>query len=229
MALRWPHWPAWLIGGDVPRGLLSRDAADTPPSRHATAAMVLLPPLALGSSVVVYRFSAARLGACSCPSGSSGHRGCASCLGTPDRPSAGVRGSAPPAWRSRRCWATATPSPGGSPRRPRAFLGPQQPSPYSMPPSRKSSGAACIPPPSRTIRCWGISNPAAGFALWHLAPQSVVPSTYPGGVYSFVGGAALWGLLWGWVAWRTRSIRWTTLSHALLDFSGLGGAFYRQR
>lgn len=75
----------------------------------------------------------------------------------------------------------------------------------------------------------GYVYPAIGFALWHLAPQTVVPSDYPGGALAFVGSAGLWGLLYGWVAWQTRSIRWTTFSHVLLDFSGLGGAYYLGR
>lgn len=72
----------------------------------------------------------------------------------------------------------------------------------------------------------GYVYPTIGFALWHLAPQTVVPSSYPGGALAFVGSAGLWGLLYGWVAWQTRSIRWTTVSHVLLDFSGLGGIYY---
>jgi hypothetical protein len=72
----------------------------------------------------------------------------------------------------------------------------------------------------------GYVYPALGFALWHLAPQTVIPSSYPGGRLSFVGGAGVWGLLYGWVAWHTRSIRWTTASHVLLDALGLGGAIY---
>jgi membrane protease YdiL (CAAX protease family) len=72
----------------------------------------------------------------------------------------------------------------------------------------------------------GYLYPTFGFALWHLAPQIIVPNTRPGGAVSFVIAAGVWGLCYGWVAWRTRSIRWTSLSHILLDFSGLGGRVY---
>ena len=65
-----------------------------------------------------------------------------------------------------------------------------------------------------------------GFALWHLAPLSVRPSTMPGGAGGFIAGALLLGLGWGWVAWRTGSIRWTVVSHILLDLSGLGALKY---
>jgi membrane protease YdiL (CAAX protease family) len=68
--------------------------------------------------------------------------------------------------------------------------------------------------------------PTVGFALSHYAPQTVFPSRYPGGASSFVVSAGLFGLLWGRVASRSGSVGWTVLSHALLDFSGLGARVY---
>ncbi len=38
--------------------------------------------------------------------------------------------------------------------------------------------------------------------------------------------AAVLGLMWGWVAHRTGSIRLTAVSHVLLDFSGLSALLY---
>ena len=76
---------------------------------------------------------------------------------------------------------------------------------------------------------WGYLYPVAGFAVWHVAPQTIFPSPYPGGTPSFVGAAAMSGLQWGWVAWRTGSIRWTTVSHVLFDFSALGARLYFDR
>jgi membrane protease YdiL (CAAX protease family) len=78
--------------------------------------------------------------------------------------------------------------------------------------------------PRQTVR--GYLYPAVGFALWHLAPQSVYPSHMRGGTWSFLAGALLIGLGHGWVAWRTGSIRWTVLTHILTDFLGLGGLLY---
>ncbi len=72
----------------------------------------------------------------------------------------------------------------------------------------------------------GYLYPSAGFAVWHLAPQSVVPSRYSGGAVSYVISSGVFGLLWGRVAARTGSIRWAVLSHVLLDFSGLGAHIY---
>jgi membrane protease YdiL (CAAX protease family) len=75
-------------------------------------------------------------------------------------------------------------------------------------------------------RLLGYIYPTLGFALWHVSPQVIFPNSRPGGAVSFVVAAGIWGLCYGWVAWRTRSIRWTTVSHALLDFSGLGARIY---
>jgi membrane protease YdiL (CAAX protease family) len=72
----------------------------------------------------------------------------------------------------------------------------------------------------------GYLYPTMGFAVWHYAPQAVIPSRYPGGATSFVVSAGLFGLLWGRVASRNDSIRWSVMSHILLDFSGLGARIY---
>ncbi len=58
---------------------------------------------------------------------------------------------------------------------------------------------------------WGYLWPTLWFALWHAAPGSVAE----GPAWQLVAGAALFGAALGWVAWRTRSIRWTVLSHVL--------------
>jgi membrane protease YdiL (CAAX protease family) len=78
--------------------------------------------------------------------------------------------------------------------------------------------------PRHRVASWLYS--AAGFAAWHLAPQSLVPNRFPGGATSFVAVSGIFGLLWGAVAARTGSIRWTIVSHALTDFAGLGARIY---
>ena len=75
-------------------------------------------------------------------------------------------------------------------------------------------------------RWLGFLYPTGGFAVWHLASQSIFPNTRPGGMISLVIAAGVVGLMWGWLAFKTKSIRWTTLSHILFDFSGLGGRVY---
>lgn len=61
--------------------------------------------------------------------------------------------------------------------------------------------------------------PAAVFALWHLAPTSVRGSA---GV--MVAGAAHLGLVYGWVAYRTGTFRYTIPAHALVNGMGLSFA-----
>jgi membrane protease YdiL (CAAX protease family) len=61
--------------------------------------------------------------------------------------------------------------------------------------------------------------PAVGFGAWHLAPQVVHPSAM--GASRYVAAATALGLSWGWVAYRTGTIRWTGLSHLMTDGSGL--------
>ena len=70
----------------------------------------------------------------------------------------------------------------------------------------------------------GWTWPAIGFGAWHLAPQLIRPS--PLGPVAYVVAATALGLSWGWVAWRTGSIRWVTVSHAFTDASGLRNALY---
>jgi len=72
----------------------------------------------------------------------------------------------------------------------------------------------------------GYAYPAIGFGIWHLAPLSVIPNRAPGGSASFVAVSVSLGLIWGWVALRSKSILWTSVAHILFDFSGLGGRLY---
>jgi membrane protease YdiL (CAAX protease family) len=66
--------------------------------------------------------------------------------------------------------------------------------------------------------------PAIGFGLWHLAPQVIHPSAM--GPAAYVVAATALGLSWGWVAWRTGSLRWVSVSHVLTDGSGIRNALF---
>jgi uncharacterized protein len=68
--------------------------------------------------------------------------------------------------------------------------------------------------------------PSIMFGIWHISPQSVRSSSMPGGVYSFVFYAILLGLAYAYVARKTGSIRWCTLSHVIHDSLGLGALAY---
>ena len=66
----------------------------------------------------------------------------------------------------------------------------------------------------------GIVYPAAGFALWHLIPQSVFPAeNIPG----FILSTLFLGLAYGFIAFRSGSARWTAISHSLSGIMALSG------
>jgi uncharacterized protein len=71
-----------------------------------------------------------------------------------------------------------------------------------------------------------IIYPSIMFSLWHIAPQSVKASTMPGGIFSFLFYPLVLGLAYAYVAKKTGSIRWTTLSHVVHDSLGLGALAY---
>jgi membrane protease YdiL (CAAX protease family) len=64
--------------------------------------------------------------------------------------------------------------------------------------------------------------PSIGFAIWHFAPQSIIPFEGQGGKFSLVIAVGFLGLLWAWVANSTGVIVWTVIAHILIDFSALG-------
>jgi hypothetical protein len=66
--------------------------------------------------------------------------------------------------------------------------------------------------------------PAVGFAAWHFAPQVIHPSSMGSGV--FVAASFFLGLTWGWVAFRTGTLRLVSISHVLTDGSGVRSALY---
>lgn len=68
--------------------------------------------------------------------------------------------------------------------------------------------------PGRLIAGW--LYPAALFALWHLVPTSI-----SGFAVDLVVGAAFLGLVYGWVAQRTGTIRYTIVAHIALNAMGL--------
>jgi uncharacterized protein len=61
--------------------------------------------------------------------------------------------------------------------------------------------------------------PAVAFTLWHLSPAAATG----GRAASFWIGTAFVGMVFGWVAYQTTSIRWTTLAHIILNAMGPGG------
>jgi membrane protease YdiL (CAAX protease family) len=67
--------------------------------------------------------------------------------------------------------------------------------------------------------------PLAGFSLWHLAPQIVLPSRM--GRWPFVLGAAFVGSASSVSAWRNKSLRNCLVPHAATDACGVTAARFR--
>ena len=69
--------------------------------------------------------------------------------------------------------------------------------------------------------------PASGFGFWHLAPIAADIGAYGASdVAVFIGGGVLFGLCWGWVAYRTGSIRPTVVSHILVNLGLMSGVAF---
>jgi len=58
----------------------------------------------------------------------------------------------------------------------------------------------------------GIVYPAIGFAIWHFVPQIVYPAD---DVVGFIMSTLFLGLVYGFIAYRTGSAKWTAISHSL--------------
>ena len=69
-------------------------------------------------------------------------------------------------------------------------------------------------------KLWGFLYPAIGFALWHFSPQLVYPAEM--GEVAFVISTLFLGLSFNWIAYKTKSIRWSVVIHVLISFFALG-------
>ena len=67
----------------------------------------------------------------------------------------------------------------------------------------------------------GVAFPSAGFALWHLSPQLVFPAKT---MWPLVISAFFLGISYGWITYRTGSIKWNALAHSIGGILALGGA-----
>jgi uncharacterized protein len=66
----------------------------------------------------------------------------------------------------------------------------------------------------------GVIVPAIGFALWHFVPQTIFPAENQLG---FVLSTLFLGLVYGFIAYRTGSAKWTAISHSLSGILALSG------
>jgi hypothetical protein len=71
---------------------------------------------------------------------------------------------------------------------------------------------------------WGYLYPTVMFTFWHLSPLAVQNTGTD--TSTFLLGALLMGLCWGYVVWKTKSIRWAVLSHILVNLPWLAGFYF---
>ncbi|QUH19960.1 CPBP family intramembrane glutamic endopeptidase [Alkaliphilus sp. B6464] len=68
--------------------------------------------------------------------------------------------------------------------------------------------------------------PTIFFGTWHIALYFAKGMVYQGGFVSLVGGAFFMGLLWGWVAYKTKSIKIVTVAHIITNFFAFTGMIF---
>lgn len=68
--------------------------------------------------------------------------------------------------------------------------------------------------------------PTIFFGAWHIALYLVKDISYQGGFLSLVGGATIMGFAWGWAAWRSNTITFTTAAHILTNFFAFSGLIF---
>lgn len=75
-------------------------------------------------------------------------------------------------------------------------------------------------------RFFGFLYPTVCFGLWHFAPALARDSGMEGGLLSFVGGALFMGGLWGWYAYRYKTVLPTVVSHIFTNLFAFTGFLY---
>ena len=73
---------------------------------------------------------------------------------------------------------------------------------------------------------WGYLYPAIWFGLWHISPQIVESGMITSDNIKFALISIILGLVWGWVARTSGSIKWTVLAHILLNFASPAGGWF---
>lgn len=69
-------------------------------------------------------------------------------------------------------------------------------------------------------KVWGVYWPSLWFGIWHLAPGSVSTTFSP---WALMAGAVVFGLSWGMLAMKTKTIRWSIVSHTLTGLARVLG------
>ena len=66
----------------------------------------------------------------------------------------------------------------------------------------------------------GMIYPTIGFALWHLSPQIIFPAET--GIFIFLVSTFFLGISYALIAYKTSSIKWVALLHAIGSLLALG-------
>ncbi len=65
------------------------------------------------------------------------------------------------------------------------------------------------------------------FSAWHIPLSLSQGVLFDGGSVGLVASAAVLGLFWNWIAWRTGSVFWVALAHALTNLAAFWALFER--
>lgn len=68
--------------------------------------------------------------------------------------------------------------------------------------------------------------PSVFFGIWHISLYFAKGIVYQGGFASLVGGSFFMGILWGWIAYKTKSIKIVTLAHIITNFFAFTGLIF---
>ncbi|MBU5593307.1 CPBP family intramembrane metalloprotease [Clostridium sp. MSJ-4] len=68
--------------------------------------------------------------------------------------------------------------------------------------------------------------PYVFFGIWHISLYFAKGMAYQGGFLSLVGGTFFMGILWGWIAYKTKSIKVVTLAHIITNFFAFTGLIF---
>lgn len=68
--------------------------------------------------------------------------------------------------------------------------------------------------------------PTIFFGIWHIALYYAKGIEYQGGFASLVGGSFFMGILWGWIAYKTKSIKVIATAHVITNFFAFTGMIF---
>lgn len=64
------------------------------------------------------------------------------------------------------------------------------------------------------------------FSSWHIALAFAKEIVHTGGSIALIAGSCFRGILWGFVAYKTKSFKYTTIAHVVTNFFAFSGLVY---